>query len=421
MKTTTISNLLLVALAIAVITFSLAVRAQAQTEVFLHYFTGNHDGYGPNGKLIFDSAGNIYGTAAGGGNTACSFGCGVVYRLSPTSSGGWHETVLHEFTGGWTGYNPIAGVVRDAAGNLYGSAYSGGITNSNCINQSCGLIYELIPTATGYHEKVLHVFTGKADGGNAYGGVILDAAGNLYGTTVGGPHSGSGTVFELSPTSSGYWNESILYTFTGGNDGGDPLGGLTFDSAGNLYGTTYVDGAFGYGTVYELTKSGSTWTEQVLFNFSGGSTSTTGFFPIGPIVQDAAGNIYGTTTMSGDANNSDGLVYELTPSSSGWNETVIYSFSAASEGATPQSGLIIDSAGNLYGTTLSGDKGIGFGNVFELSPSSSGWVYSVLHKFTGAPDGESPGGLVLDAAGNLYGPAGGGGTYRSGLAYEIIP
>jgi hypothetical protein len=127
-----------------------------------------------------------------------------------------------------------------------------------------------------------------------------------------------------------------------------------------------------------------------------------------------------TTTMSGNANNSDGLVYELTPSSSGWNETVIYSFSAASEGATPQAGLIIDSAGNLYGTTVSGDKGIGFGNVFELSPSSSGWVYSVLHKFTGAPDGAGAGGLVLDAAGNLYGPSGGG-THGSGLAYEIIP
>ena len=283
-------------------------------------------------------------------------------------------TVLHNFNGRPDGREPIAGVTKDAAGNLYGTTYYGGAND-------VGLVYKLAHRGTGWVLSPLYSFQqGQGAGGYApVGGVTFGSDGNLYGaTTRGGPHD-AGTVYKLSPPATVCrsvlcpWTETPLYQFTDGADGGYPQGTLIFDSAGNLYGTASGGGTGNNGVVFKLTHSGSGWTESVLYSFTG---SPDGSAPIAGVTFDANGNLYGTTDDGGGTD--DGTVYELSPSGSGWTENVLYAFQYSNDGAIPYAGVVLDPEGNVYGTTIYGGAGNG-GTIFELMPSNGNWIFSVLY------------------------------------------
>jgi len=378
----------LAALALVCVLLLFAVRmAQAQSETVLYNFLGKPDGANPVTGVILDSAGNLYGTTDNGGTS----GLGTVFKLAPDGK----ETILYSFAGQGEGENPYAGLVRGKKGYLYGATLYSSV--------SYGTLYKVSPK--GVHT-VLYAFTGGADGADPYGeNLILDKAGNLYGTGHGGGTFEYGVVFEFSASGT----ESVLYSFTGGTDGGRPYAGVVQDKLGNFYGTTLQGGAFGLGTVYKLTPSG---TETVLHSFAGGSDGTT---PYGGVILDSKGNLYGTTTEGGPAN--AGIVFKISPSGS---ETVLYTFAGGSDGANPTVALVRDKAGNLYGTTYNGGNGNGSGDgtVFEISPTG---VHTVLYTFTGGADGAVPdAGLILDKHGNLYGTTLGGGI-GFGVVYELTP
>jgi uncharacterized repeat protein (TIGR03803 family) len=286
-------------------------------------------------------------------------------------------------------------------------------------------------------ETVLYSFAGGAsDGMLPVGGLVADASGNLYGTTGAGGGYGNcspfgetcGVVFELAPGGNNSWTETVLYTFTGGQDGGEPLAGLTIDSKGNLYGTTAVGGEHGLGTVFEVSPNGDgSWMESVLYSFSGGSD---GAYPQStPAIRN--GVIYGMTYAGGGnsclgAPSGCGVIYQLAPGQSGWTESVLYRFTNGADGAFPYANLVFDPYGNLYGTTTQGGylqgncAPYGCGNVFQLFHSKSGWTLNTLHSFTYNTDGSSPfGGLLFDSKGNLYGTASGGGGGYSGTVFEL--
>ena len=360
----------------------------------LYAFTGSTDGGNPHAGVIGDSAGNLYGTTVGGG----TFGFGVVYKLDATG----HETVLYSFTGGSDGGYPDAGVIRDPAGNLYGTASTGS-----------GVVYRLDTTG---HFAVLHGFTGGADGGTPYAGVVRDSAGNLYGTTYHGGTAGAGVVYKLDASSR--HRETVLYSFTGGADGGGP-NAIIRDSAGNLYGTTFSGGmagagaGFGAGVVYKLDTAGH---ETVLYSFTGGAD---GCFPVAGVVLDSAGNLYGTTGNGGTANGSagPGVVFALDTSG---QETVLYSFTGAADGAFPLSAVILDSAGNLYGTTFFGGTASGYAGLGLVYKVSAADQETVLYKFPAAVDGGYPtSGVIADSAGNLYGTTPQGGPANAGVVYKL--
>jgi uncharacterized repeat protein (TIGR03803 family) len=286
------------------------------TETNLHDFDCGTKGASPVGGLIFDKAGNLYGTATGGGTS----GNGLVYELTPNSDGSWTEKVLHQFSGGSDGaYPDHPFLIFDSAGSLYGAATLGA-KKGNCSffsRNACGTIYKLTPTAGGtWTFTVIHSFTGGADGGNPDGTLTFDKSGNLYGTTYGGGASGVGVVFELVPHANGQWGEKVLHTFKGGGDGTNPIGGLIFDPAGNVYGNTLYGGnnqcgvraPIGCGIVYELTPTASgAWTQKVLTRFHGTPNST----PISDLLMDSHGNIFGAAAGYDTAD--DGSIYELTP------------------------------------------------------------------------------------------------------------
>jgi uncharacterized repeat protein (TIGR03803 family) len=389
------------ALVVGFLMTTTSIKAVGQEHV-LHAFNGR-DGVHPNGGVIFDAAGNLYGTTLGGGGSHSCGGCGTVFKLSPEANGKWTRTVLHSFNGK-DGFNPFAGVIFDAAGNLYGTTWIGGSSKSPC-NSNCGVVFKLSPGANGkWTETVLHYFNGN-DGANPYAGLIFDAAGNLYGTTwMGGTTScGCGTVFKLSPGANGKWRETVLHSFNGEVEGdANPYAGVIFDAAGNLYGTTFssIDGE---STVFRLTPGpNGKWTHSVLHNFSGKD----GAYLYAGVVLGAEGNLYGATDSGGAYGN--GTVFELAPTANdNWTKTVLHDFNGK-DGANPDGGVILDAAGNLYGTTFGGGKSnfcANCGTVFELSPGANGkWTETVLHSFNGH-DGEGPffSNLIFDTAGNLYG------------------
>jgi uncharacterized repeat protein (TIGR03803 family) len=319
--------------------------------------------------------------------------------------------VLHTFAGGSDGYNPASGLVMDAKRNLYGTTADGGSGNA-------GTIFKLSPGANGWKETVIYSFSG-ADGAEPLAGLILDATGNLYGTTASGGNlhycrtAGCGEVFRLSRGSTGVWELTALYKFTGNSDGGEPYAGVIFDGAGNLYGTTVASGSYpcsvefnGCGVIFELTPTvKGPWTETVLHSFTGGSD---GENPAASLLMDAAGNLYGTDVNggSGACTYGCGVAFELSPASNGaWNFTILHSFESLSDGAFPSAPLISDASGNLYGTTVRGGSMCGCGTVFELSPTNDGtWTFTSLHQFGGGLDGGLPlAPVVFDSAGNLYG------------------
>jgi hypothetical protein len=379
--------------------FILSAAAQdARHLTVLHTFSGGK-GTGDPGGLVQDAAGNFYGTTFWGGNFhGCGgSGCGVAYRLSPQGSG-WAYTVLYEFSGD-QGAEPSQ-LTLDAAGNLYGEFSAGG-------PDDVGGVFELSPTTSGpWKFTTLYSFSieanGEAPNGEIpVGGLLFDSAGNLYGATAygGTVDGGLGTVFELSPNGSGGWNESVIWsvsqTFTHPN-------GIVFDSAGNLYGAS-AGGNGPVGGVFELKPNGSGgWTSVSLYTFTNGSSD--GYTPQGAITLDSAGNVYGSTIQGGGAPPHDyGTIYQLSPNSSGgYTFNLLYTFVGGNAGALDYNGVIPDSSGNLFGAALDGADN--WGVVFELSPSSSGWTYGLVHTFTGGPDGGYPD-LALDAGGNLYGTA----------------
>jgi uncharacterized repeat protein (TIGR03803 family) len=361
----------------------------------------------PSG-LIFDGAGNLYGTTYYGG----AFNIGSVFELSP-SAGGWTRTDLYSFTGGADGANPspYQSLVFDTAGNLYGT------TTEN--TGSGGEVFKLSPNGGAWTLSVLKIL--KA--GAPQGALVFDASGNLYGTIS----NKSGTVFEMSPASGGSWNYRVLHTFTRNTrDGADPFGALAFDSSGNLYGTTVYGGdasncGAGCGTVFKFTPaSGGTWHYRVIYRFKGG---TDGKLPYAGVVSDSAGNLYGTTkqggnTGCGDDNGGCGIVFELSPISNGtYRETRIHVFTDSSKDRSiPFDGLILDHAGNLFGTTSSGGS-LAWGTVYKLTPTAGRWKETVLYNFGDNGDGGQPdAGLISDSSGNLYGT-----TTLAPTAFEVTP
>lgn len=399
-----------------VLTFLAAQVSAGQAFNVIYNFDLQH-GQSPWSGPIMDRAGNLYGTTFyGGGNQN-----GVAYKLARAGAG-WIFTPLYNFAGGSDGAHPFAGVTIGPDGALYGTTFYGG--GSGCGLGCGTVYRLSPPPATcqstlcSWIETVLYRFSGSADGGMPFAGVVFDHAGNLYGTTTSGGlnncgGSGCGVVYKLT-RSGGGWTEAVLYSFTGAADGASPRAGLAFDSAGNLYGTTVGGGSSGQGVVFQLQPSGAGWTENVLYSFSGGAD---GGGPIAGLILDSLGNLYGSS-----ANDGTGLckVFELSPSGGSWNFALLYSFTSA-EGANCAANLAMDSLGNLYGTTAGGGT-YQNGVVFKLTPSGGNWTYTALHEFTGGSDGEdSFSTLVFDSGGNLYGTASLGGSHGAGVVWEISP
>jgi uncharacterized repeat protein (TIGR03803 family) len=384
-------------------------------ETVMHSFSGDPGGRDPQAGLASDSAGNLYGTASGGG----AHNYGTVFRLV-RGSDGWTQNVLHSFKGGTDGANPEGPVVADNAGNLYGTTTYGG-TTGKCEGNGCGTLYELSKSESAWKETLLHIFTGTPDGLFPYSGLTFDSDGNLYGTTYQGGAFGFGTVFELSPSAGG-WIETILYSFTGGTDGSRPYGSMTFDSYGNLYGTTSLGGVADAGVVFELKPAvGGGWSESVIYTFPSGWVN--GAYPHGGVVFDSVGNLYGTTYGGGDSLSycelGCGAVFELVPTSGGvWQENIVFSFNGSTTGGNPGGNLTFDSAGNLYGLAEI---------AFELSPSGgSTWNETILDNFGGSGGNHSggyyaSGNLIFDNAGNLYGTTELGGSVDLGVVFELSP
>jgi len=459
------------------------------TETVVYTFQGlNSDGPIRPNLSAFDSSGNLYGYTGQGGAGVCPY-CGSVFEISPEGNGSWKESDLWDFTGqrdgggpaavvlgpagqvyGATtaptentlfggaifqltpksqsdgssklsriyafpftdGMEPFSGLVADGSGNLYGTTAWGG-TNDQ------GAVFELSPTAKGWKENVIYSF-GPASNilySNATpGGLVFDAKGNLYGVTEFGGANQEGSVFELSPVAGGGWQERDLVSFSAGNGASEPVGGLVFDKAGNIYGVSLVGGTHGFGTVFELTQNSSgQWTSQTIYSFSGSD----GAKPQAGLTIDAAGNLYGTTELGGsgachDQTGGCGTVFELSYiAGAGWTETVLHSFLGApgNDGAEPVAALILDGSGNLYGTTSTGGVRsercalllAGCGTVFELSPAAGGWNETILYEFQGgSSDGANPSGpVVFDQSGSIYGTAADNGPYVFGSLFKLSP
>jgi uncharacterized repeat protein (TIGR03803 family) len=404
-------SLFLSALAAAVLA---AQVASAQTFTVLHNFTGGLDGSSPWGQLAMDPAGNFYtGTMEGGNDT----GSGAAIKLKPIS-GSWLLQPLYDFNGGiGDGVQPQVVVAPNGA--VFGSTQAGGLSN-------CGIVFQLRPSPTvpstalaRWNETIVHMFAGGSDGCNPFSAPIIDSAGNLYGTTAdGGSNNDAGVVYELVRSGQSY-TEQILHAFSG-PDGAVPAAGLIADSSfTNFYGVTQVGGSSGYGTVFRLTNTGSGWTETVLYNFH---NSSDGQQPQAGLAMDASGNLYGSTGMGG--NGGGGTVFELMPSGGNYTFQVLYSLECNYPSCIgPYLGyMTLDSDGNLYGTTLNQGANT-YGSVFELTRSGGSYTFSDLHDFSlGSDDGGFPdGGVIRDAAGNLYGTAVDGGTYGNGIIYQIMP
>jgi len=408
--------------AMLLLTVMFASSLSAQSLRVLHNFgVAAGDGDIPYSSLIMDASGNLYGTTLEGG----AHGFGTVYRLS-ASGGGWKETILYSFKGGTDGASPHAPLIQDSIGNLYGTTIQGGLTSKNCNSTApatgCGVVFKLTPATQGpWTETVLYSFTGGGDGGNPYSGLVRDRAGNLYGTTVAGGANDMGTVFKLSfPTN--VWTETVLHSFTGNSDGNGPYAGVVFDRLGKLYGTTYEGGSAGLGIVYELTprKLGA-WSETILHTFEG-QGGNDGAQPLAGVVLDNNGDVFGTTTSGGSSNY--GAVFELN-ASNGYSGTVIHNFDLGAGDGTFPNGVILDTHGNLYGTTSGGGATNGAGTIFEMTPGGSGWTETVLFTFLNTANGVYPDTpLYIDSSGKLYGTTlwgGKSGDTTGGVTFQFTP
>jgi uncharacterized repeat protein (TIGR03803 family) len=392
-------------LAVFALTLLTTHAIEAQTFSVIHNFSGGGDGKYPDAGVTVGPSGVLYGTASAGGTQGLELG--VVFKLTHIGSS-WVFGPLYEFAGHGDGADPYGGVVISPNGALYGTAFSGNYGN----------VFELTPPATFcrsilcyWNETILYNFMGTPDGnGPLYEDLAFDRAGDIYGTTYYGGTNNVGTVFELTPSGGGY-TESILHSFGSGTDGAYPESGVVLDAAGNVYGTTAAGGTGtecnggGCGTVYQLMPSNGGWAENVLVNFDGAD----GENPNG-LIMDAFGSLYGTT--SGGGQNGGGVVFKLARSGGGWSYAPLYSFSSGS--CYPLSGVTMDAAGDLFGVCqIGGAHNDGW--VYELTSCSQRCIANDLHDFSGS-DGANPwGGPVLDANGNLYGTTYYGGT---GTCYD---
>ena len=386
--------------------------ARAQTYQVLHNFTDGADGGYPQATLTIDRGGNLYGTALLGGRA----NAGTVFKLTRYGAN-YIFNPIYNFQGTSDGSAPWAPVIFGPDGTLYGTTISGGYFNGDYCQGGCGVVFRLRPPATTppspftpWSESVPHAFLGPPNDGDqpVSGSLMFDAAGNIYGTTQFGGPSVAGNIFKLTPSNGG-WTESVLYNFSGG-DGKQPASGLIMDQAGNLYGTTVEGGSGGNGVLYELSPTQYGWQETVLHAF----LQTDGSLPYAGLVMDQAGNLYGATYAGGP---SGGVIYELSRANGGWTYQVLYYFGGA---GGPLATLTMDASGNLYGTTLA-DGPDRAGMVFKLTQANGVWSLTDLHDFD-ADTGYFPyGGVTLDASGNLFGTTYDGGAYGHGVVWEITP
>lgn len=434
-----------------VLTLGGSALSADKKENVLYSFQGGSDGAFPPSGLIADQSGNLYGTTTFGGAVCGNTSCGTVFKLTPPAAlgGMWTESVLYAFQGYTDGGGPRGGLTFDKTGNLYGTTFGGG-QNAACGN--CGTIFQLTPPSApggNWTEHVLHRFQDDPDGALPWGGMIFDRSGNLFGTTYsGGPYGVSGTVFQLTPPAvpGGDWTESVIHSFDWADpgEGYNPLSSLTMDKAGDIYGTTESGGIFkqgGVGTVFKLTSpatTGGAWSYRVLHRFQGSPAD--GAFPIGGLVFDELGNVYGTTESGGGktckyfgSTTPCGTVFQLTPPF--WTETVIHNFAGGSDGFNPQGGLAFHN-GSLYGTTVQGGGCAtdgGCGTIFQLTPAGFGggtWTETVLYRFRGGSDGEWPiANPLFGSRSVLYSTTSAGGgtatcsdTYTGcGTVLELVP
>ena len=368
-------------------------RAQAQTFKVIHSFTGGSDGGNPLDGFIADSAGNLYGTTNAGGAS----GYGVVFKI--TKSG--VQSVLYSFVGGTDGEFPEGGLIRDKVGNLYGTTTAGGgVENS-------GIVFMV--SAAGV-EQVLYTFPGGTNGATPQAGLAIDAEGNLYGTTTAGGANGNGIVFKLTKKGT-QWTETVRYTFGTGTDGASPVAGGILRGT-SLYGTTSAGGAYGYGTIFQLTRSGAAWTETIVHNFDDGDD---GAVPYGGLIADKLGNLYGAATEGGSGGG--GTIYELSPASGSWTFNVIYSNPGWGISGSFRN-VALDASGNLYGTTHC-DGANDAGTIYKLTPASGSWTYTSLYVFEGGSDGLYSFSNPLLEAGHLFGTTKQGGGDGDGVVWEI--
>ena len=386
---------LTIALAFGFLTTATPLFAASKEKV-LHSFGKGKDGVEPFAGLIFDAAGNLYGTTSEGGTGPCKggnglpIGCGTVFELMPGAHGNWTEKVLHSFQLNDGAY-PQAGLIFDTAGNLYGTTWGGGAYLSCDAGLGCGTVFELTPNADGkWSEKVLHSFGRGEDGLSPAAGLVFDTVGNLYGTTLYDGQAvcfgACGMVFRLTPKADNEWTETVVHYFSG-PDGAQPNSSLIFDDR---------------------------WTEQVLHSFDGPH----GAYPVGNLIFDAAGNLYGTTLEGGA--HSYGTVFQLAQSTNGtWQEKVLRSFY---RWRMPEAGLTLDAAGNLYGATSGGGSHDLEGTIFKFVPGTNGnWTYAVVYSFNLKKGSDPLASLAFDTAGNMYGTTAGGGAYGYGTVFEFTP
>jgi len=381
--------------------FGFATAAHA--EATIHAFAGGTDGLEPGAGLTPDGAGNLYGTTAGGGGTGCQgSGWGTVFEVAPDGT----ETVLYSFTGGSDGYDPEGQLIFDSAGNLYGATAAGGSADA-------GTVFKLAPDGT---ETVLYAFQNGTDGAVPQGNLAIDSGNNLYGTTDYGGNTpgcggrGCGTVFKVTPGG----QENVLYTFQGLSDGEIPTGGVIADNNGNLYGTALGGGnACDCGVVFKIAAGG---TESVLYTFRGGRD---GMLPVGPLVANNAGDLYGVTEYGGGSGDGNGTVFRIAPNGT---EKVLYAFRSGDDGAVPYAGLVMDAKGNLYGTTYFGGGTrcgktghIGCGTVFKVKPDGAETVLFSFYQRRGI----YPGAPLTLQGNRLYGTAEEGGQWNDGVVFSV--
>jgi uncharacterized repeat protein (TIGR03803 family) len=394
------------------------VCATAQTVTTIHDFGSGQDGDNPQSGVIFDSKGNLFGTAALGGSN----GDGTAYELAPPvgGQGQWTETILHQFAGQPDGDTPDSVLTMAFNGRLFGTTQLGGSKN-------LGSVFALLPprlTGDPWRERVLYSFGSVPNDGTGPNMGVLAKSGSLLGVTVDGGANRRGTVFQLtpSPDPAAPWSETILYSFAASPDGNFPSSDLIMDGSGNLYGVTLLGGAHNLGAVYRLsppTLQGGPWTETVLFSFSGPDGSS----PFGRLLLDKSGALYGTT--SGGGPSQAGTVFMLTPQSGEvWTEQVLYSFSGGADGGSPEAGVIMDQKGRLFGTASTGGTGrLSGGVVFRLdAPTQVGgaWTETVLYSFGGS-DGFRPLSRLVPRNGALYGTTSAGGLNGTGTVFQLMP
>ena len=401
------SKLFMISAAVALLG---CVAWAAGTPQIIYNFAGEDDGEYLDSDLVIDNAGNLFGSSVQGG----TFASGTVFQL--TTTGTPTHTVLYNFTGGTDGGEPYKGVTLDKHGNLYGTAVTGG--GGSC-EGGCGVAYKLTNNGGTWTQSVIHQFTGGDDGSGPGSGLTLGSGGTLYGVTPTGGANGMGVIFQIKPIKDGTWKFKVIHTFTGGDDGLGGSAGRLLLIGKTLYGVTTVGGANGLGVAYSLTLAKGKWQFTPIYAFKG--TPDAGF-PYGSLSADSERNLYGTTYY--DGKNNLGSVYRLAPQGDGtYKEKVLYSFKGGMDGSGSIGNLVFDKTGAIFGTTSAGGAACDCGVIFKMAKNAKGvWKESVTYRFTGTPDGAFLyNGMVGDSAGNFYGTTVRGGAGDDGSIYKFTP